>query len=493
MHFTRVGDLATEDRNKQHSNLIEVNQANSLPGRLGSKGVFRADFGTMNIYFYMTKEKVELARQMIYDVNENMVHAIITSELDYPVIEASPLATKCPDPLAYDSQGHPVYADPQGTQILQEHATKVKTIMEQVFDFKLKACSHNMSLIVNQDAMKYHQDQLQREYQYIAEHPKPIPKYTLVQDLTIFDWQMYEGTLSATVIQPPHTQDRYLVVLFPQEVVGAVYTEPAIYVDPHTPPEYPGAKTLPPHTPIAPIDLYPDVSPGSDKGKRLSVVVRGVVPTEEMNKIQEETPSLPMNLPVASEDSQGAKCYSYQNGILIRALPESIPHLETKWKYKLPDSQGVEIQMTKPNQNPNYVQAIMKMFQIECPLEQVIVRHLTKKEGGFSRLDLMDLGYDDESQVVIVNRSEMPEKYHYLNLADMSFEKGLPWIQLYNLPPQMALLATKEALKHMALTSVEEVLYRDPFYDISLKEASVLNKKIVSRFDLFIFKKYKQI
>lgn len=465
-------------------------KSSAIPGRVEYEGVAVAEFGKTKLFFYMTPEKHRAAKEFIHDVSETLLHTTVAGELDFPVIEVTPVATKFRDPIRYDQNNKPVYVDDKGMAIYEAHAKKVHEIAEKALGVKIHGRSQEMSLIINFDANKFHQDQFVPQYEFLKKHPLPIPQYILFQDLTLIDWEMAKGTFSATVLQDEESDDRFAIALFPSEVACAVYTQPAIYAGPNTPPEYPGAKTLPPHSPVAPIDRNGDTTSGSAKGKRISVAVRGLVLKEEMDALQSRSKALPINRYVASKSPEGKNVRQYPNGIVLKEFPKSKPlNIDIAKIFPLDDIENMEVFTTRPEANKEAIAAVQQTFGLKAPLKEVRVVHLIKKDGGFSKLNLEALRIPKGSKVVLVNSAKIPKGYDNFPIAEDFTSQGIPWIQFYHFPKEMAMMVPERKLKNLSLSPAEEIIFRNSLNDIACTNPNLMNEKIVNQIDLFIFPK----
>lgn len=454
------------------------------PGRLGTKNVYRITLGSSDVYFYMTPEKDKLMREFLKNVNEDLLMTVVSSELEFPVLEVTPTATVYLEP----DESNPQF-DQKGLKILKNLTQHTQKIAESALGIKMKGeISSNMSLVYSQDNMKYHQDQCPAQYKSIQKTGLPLPKYFIAQDLSLIDWEMSKGTFSGTLIQPQNDQDRFILTLFPEEVVGTFYVEQARYIDSNTYPEYPGADTLPPHTPFAPVDFSSNLTPGSTKGTRISTVVRSLLEEEDVNQLKKNSEPLPLDVAIVTKDSQNCKIRSYGEGITFRELPFQLDPFDIKSNLKYPDQEDVEICMTPSKDHDKTIKQLMDLLEIKAEAEKVTVRHLIKRGCGFSELGKLDLGASKDSQIVFVNRSIFPnEGFHFCNMANLSKGKNLPWIHLYHFPPSTILSVPYKALSDLALTPMEEIFFRDANWDIKTKDLSVLSKKLVTRIDAYIF------
>jgi hypothetical protein len=464
----------------------------SLPGRLGYSDICVAKFGKMKVFLYMDQEKDRQCRDLIPEINHSMSLTTYATEIDFPILEITPTASKFPEPIGYRDNHEPIYADLAGMQVLDKYASDTKKIAERCLGVNLKGgFTRDMSLIVNFDTNKFHQDQFRAQYNFLQNHPRPIPRYYLIQDLALVDWEMSIGTFSGTMIQDEDTKDRYILALFPHEVVGHFYAEPADHSSPDTPPHYPGPATLVPHCLFPPIDFDSSRTPGSSKGKRMSVILRALVREEEIDDLEKRSKKLPMNNPKIITIKEGNDRKVYPNGITLMTLPQPLT-IERRYGYRYEDLNNTEVFVTKSENNKEAINILKQEFGIECSLEEVIVKHLIKKDEGFTNLSLESLQIPKESFVIIINNSRIPEKYQYYNLAERSYTEGLPWIQLYNFPPNMAMAVPIERFNNLALTPTEEIMFRDAREDIRRKDPNIFNEKIITIVDIFVFPKPKQ-
>jgi len=460
----------------------------SVPGRLGHSGIATAKFGKNRLYFYMTPEKHDMAKGFMQDIIENMLHGIDVAELDFPVVEVTPICTINKEPIDYDKDNQPIYTDTKGMMVFESHAQKVKQMIESLWGVTFHGLSKETSLIVNFDANKFHQDQFITQYQFLKNHPHPIPEYILVQDLTLVDFEMAKGTFSGTILQDEDTEDRFIFPLFDSQVACTVYTEPAIYLGPDKAPEYPGAMTLPPHSPMACVDRLGDLTPGSAKGKRVSISIRGLVTKKEMEEFASRSQQLDVDYPEIRLNSDNKIERHYSHGILFKELDaNSIDKSPMTSVLRLPDVQNMELYETSAQDSAHLIEYIKSMFAITE--NDVKVLHLIKKDGGFSNFicEQGALNIAPDAKVVVLNRSKLPQDYKHFPIAEDFTLQGKPWIQLYPFSPNMAMKVSGAKLKDLAAVSAEEIIFRDARKDIESIDPNVMNEKIVIQLDLYVF------
>lgn len=458
--------------------LSSTSWADPLPGREGNENIYTARFGQTRMFFYMSPEKAKLTRFFSKDVSQRMLHRITEAELDCPVNEITPVATTDPDPISYDLDGKPLYLDQLGSETFIGHAKEVKRLAELALGINITALSQEMSLIINYDANKFHQDQCPVQYNYLKHHPHPIPRYTIYQDLTLINWEMAEKTFSGTILEDAESEDSFIMFFSNNELCCNVYTEPAIYLGPNQPPEYPGAATLSPHSPIPPIDYSASKTPGSGKGKRISVAVRGLVETSQIDELESRAIPIEVDRPKILESTSGLKTYSYKNNIYLREVENSFPiSMKMDRVIRMSDIDEVEVYTSNPEYNQDTIEKISKEFGITDSIESTKVFHLIKRGEGFSELSTEALGLDGEYTLLILNSSQIPENYRQYPVAIDLTRQGTPWIQLYHFPHNRIMCVDSSIFPDLSLTPIDEILFRDGIYDIAQSDPNTIFQK----------------
>lgn len=483
--------ISSTQTNTQFKNsVIDENTTNTsnLPGRLGSNEIHYVKLGKTTIFYYMTKEKHELAQNLIKNLNSGKVQLTIdVTSPPCPVSEVSAVATKFIDPIGFDKDSNPIYKDPQGTKILDEYAVRVKEIAEKELNLSIKGLSREISFNLNQSALKWHRDYFTHQYEAFKNLKTPLPPYSLFQDLTLVDWQMTEKTFSATIVQDGRYGDRFMMLFFPGETVGTTYVESAVQNNPDAIPEYPGPITFQYHTALAPSEFNGSMTSGSSKGKRISTSTRGLVLTEEIENLTKKAKQISINSYKLKTDSQEKSMRLYENGIIMKELPKDFHFDIIGWNERLPEKENVSICQSKSEDYRSTIENLGKMFNLTASFDEVSVIHLTKRDGGFSQISLMDLDLPMDSHVVLINRSKLPFTYRHFNFAQDWSKKGIPWIQLYHCPPNMAIKMDAVNFLNLSLTPLEEIIYREESQDSLCKEFSKLREKFITDIDVFVF------
>jgi len=445
-----------------------------LPGRLGSEGISYAKFGDCEIFFYMGQEKYMLANEIKECVNEDMMITLGQAALPCPTREIMVQAIKYPE------------RDPKGTAILADYAKGVHAIAEKNLKLKIIGLTWHMNLNCNWEALKIHHDQFVQQYHVMEKNNLSPHDYTLVQDLTLIDWQMGKGTIAGTMIQDGRAGDRYIVCLFPNEVVGTFYTEPSYKLSLKTPTTYPGHITMPPHSTIAPMDYEGHFSCGSSKGKRMSTAVRGIVQSKEISQLKTHSQELPLNRKQHKMFQHGPGV-AYFNGITVQPLSDKFSKVYVASAHMLGEKKNIICVELAVEDNAYAIEHIASLFDIPLNEEAIKIVRLTKTDTGFSPIPFDEINSFSNPRVILVNSSKIPPGYRYFNLAQNSIKQGLPWIQLYELYPGNAMEVPISVLKYMTLSPCEELIYRNESTDEHNAEYSEHLPKIVTHVDMFIF------
>lgn len=468
-----------------------------LPGRKGSDSPYYIELGKTRVFFYMSDGKELAAKKLIDSINNSNIQITMdVTSPPCPVSEISAVATKYANPTDYELNGQicmdemnrGVYPDPVGQEVLNEYARSVRYYAEQTFNIKLTGLSRELSLNANQDALKLHQDRFYRQYEYLSNLPLPIDKHILFQDLTLVDWTMAKGTFSATMMQDGDDGDRLLMILFPGEVVGMAHTEPMVYKGPYHKPEYPGAITFPFHTAVAPTNYIGESSVGSWKGKRISTSTRGVIPESEYIKTLDIAKKMHLNRKrLIKAKQRGVDKYRYDNGVMVLSGHLPVNELSLEYSEYIGDPENVSIYEIISDIAYKEAKKVQSLFRIEG--EPIKILHFIKRDSGFSSFEKMGLVNDTDQTFVLINRSDLPKGYKHYTISEDTTKQNFPWIHMYQFPLGSAMQIDGNLLRSMAISPIEEILYRDELDDADLHDESILNNRIVHKLDVYIFSK----
>lgn len=461
--------------------ILTLSSLASMPGRVEDSNIYTAKFGEMKMFFYMTSEKDLLARSFLDDISNNIIYGIYNNTENFPAPLVIPLIALYPDPIGYDSSGSEIYVDSRGMSLFQEHIDNLLGIAQNKLGIEIIGISKDMNLVLNFDAHKFHQDNFSFQYEFLQSLPKPLPEYYLVQDLTIADWQMAKGTFSCTILQDPVSEDRFMFPIFPKEVACNFFAEPAKYIGPYEAPEYPGDVTMPFHSVVPCLDYMGDKTPGSAKGKRTSVVFRGLSTKAEIDELEQRSIKLEINRP----SKQGSKL-AYPNGIVAHNL-DQLPSVVNKTLLSQTEINNTELLEYDPNLNVELISRIRTFFHRETLNKSVKLYQIIKRDEGFTPFPIDQMCLTDASFVVLLNDSTIPTDHQYFNISQDWTLEGLPWMQMYNLPPSRCMLLSKSNFEKLRMSPTEELLYRNPEKDVQKTNLDTFYTKIRTKITVLIF------
>lgn len=478
---------------KAHADNLFCSFENPLPGRIGSSGIQHVQLGSTDVFFYMSEEKFELIKKIVEEINLGKVNLTVDiNDYDCLTTELSAISSKYPDPISYNGI-EPVFADISGHLVLDSFAHSLTELIASQTGLNLQGVSREINFIVNQDAHKFHQDQSAKQFSFLNSENIETTSSKIIQDLTLIDWDMSVDTLSATIIQDSESNERFLFTLFPKEAVGMLFTQSSIYLNREAHPSYQVPTIFPYHAVLSPIDRNGSKTPGSSKGKRLSTVLRGVVTEEEIEQLKSKSSPLKINRPIAIKDEKGSGLV-YPNTIIAREIPDEANkiwnglNLNEGWVYKHSDKENVEIFEISSSAIDQLAHLLSCHFEVCSQINgHAKLLRLIKKDGGFSRLDLMGLKIKPESQIFILNATSLTEDYDYYNLAQDMTSDMLPWIQLYHLPKNMVFKISGLVFNKLSLTPIEEILFRKAAIDSMKTDGLSSIDKIVTKLDIIVF------
>lgn len=464
-----------------------------LPGRLGSENTYVIHLGNAEVYFFMDLEKYDLARGIVNDAEDHLIYSIAKAEFPLPTIEVSAIATEYRYPVGYDKDLQPVDIDPLGTKLIDTYSHAVKSNIEKRYDLNIECLSREMNLVISHDAMRFHRDQLPLQYGYLNQAGPTHPKCYLVQDLTLMDWDMPKNGFSGTLMRDGSDGDILFIFLFPGEVTTNFTLDPPEYPEDGSPPVYPGATTLPYHSPFAPIDFSGKFTSGSEKGKRISNVVRGIVLDQDVKTLRQKAIPLPINRAEVTHDELGRRTAIYPNGVQIKPISiETYDGVNPKNLFRVKNEEHIELLSTSMGYTSE-LRNLASCFSLKLDEYEHKIFRVIKRTGGFTRLkDLLSSELTPDSQVIVINRSSVPTSHEYTHISEDATPQGIPWIQMYFLPPESAMLASRDNLSQFCLTPIEEMFFRNPVYDADALDVELISEDIHSEIDFIILNPKKK-
>ena len=380
-------------------------ESTALPGRLGSDGVQWLELGNTDVFFYMTPEKNQLIQKIVEEINlEKLSLTVDINDYDCFTTEISATASKYPDPIDFQNDSA-IYADPQGNDVLNSFSSSLCQVISDQLGLNMGGVSREINFVVNQDAHKFHQDQSTKQFTFLTEKDPQSPPCTIIQDLTLVDWDMSADTLSATVLQDPHSDERFLLSLFPKESVGMLFAQSPHYLTREAHPSYLVPTIFPYHAVLSPIDRKGGKTAGSSKGKRLSTVVRGVVLEKEIDALKARCKPLSLNRPSFVNET-----WRYPDGMIAKTISVDgsafFAAFEQGPVLKYPDRENVEIYEINASPQSFMVHQLALQFGIDLSsIEKVRLIRVIKRDSGFSAFNEMNLPIQQESKIILLNSS----------------------------------------------------------------------------------------
>lgn len=456
---------------------------NALPGHRQSKTCYHVSLGSTNVFFYMSPEKEVLINSLVDEINhEKILLTVDINDLGCFTTEIAAVASKYPDLSSSSLKTPSNVFDPTGQDILDRFGYDITRLLAEELSLNFKGVSREINFVMNQDAHKYHQDHSATQFKYLNHLPKEEALYTnIAQDLTLVDWDMSEGTFSGTVFQDSESFDRYIFPLFPKDILGMIFTQSPKYLSRDAHPSYNIPTIFPYHAVLSPIDYSGSQTPGSSKGKRISTVVRAVVSKSEVDDLASKATTLNLNRPVVQTKNQYSD-RNYSSGMKGKPLNKiELEEISSTLNvvYNVQVIEDKENIVTFEIKDEKVCEALFKVinrfFSSDySDFSQARIFVANKMDGGFSSINL---GIQNNSSVVILNLSDVPEGYDYFHIAQDFTKEGLPWIQLYHFPPYLAYQLSGESFRKISLTPLEEILFREAKADSSKTDGiNTMNK-----------------
>ncbi len=307
--------------------------------------------------------------------------------------------------------------------------------------------SRELALIMNGDGLRYHRDRLVNQYDAVARlAPAAIESTRLVQDLSLIDWDMQDGTFSGTVFVHP-LGDRYIFLLEPGHATSVFFSER---------PQLPGPMMMPYHCALPVQDSFAGSSVGESKGKRFSCLIRGTADGAEVDRLA--CAAVPAGINARTAVPGG---FRFPNGMHIEqcAVPDSSLVGSDASQYRV--EQGCLVTRMSSRANSRLLDELgIRSF--------AGVYRLSRHGDGFSEMsELLPLA--NVRHIVVINRSiNTPQTGVSYPLAVRLAELDSPVLQLVELPHGNALWIPTAVLKDLYLAPTSPMLHRsaplDSFY-----------------------------
>jgi len=431
---------------------IELDPSAARPvGRFGqdhdvsARPVQTFSIGYTQFFLYMTGEKRRVLDSMASLLSD---HAVLTTDRTSPpstLAELTPLWLKEP---RRDSVDHYI-GDPPALGFEAVFAW-YETAIRAAVGVTIREASREVGFVLNGDGLRYHRDRLVNQYDALSRMAADEHERTrVVQDLSLLDWDMQDGTYSGTIFVHP-LGDRYLFLLEPGCSTSIFFAEPV---------QLPGPMMMPLHCALPVEDSFPGSSVGEARGKRFSCLVRGIADSAELDALAAAAMSIDIH-----ERRLVADGFEFPSGVRIRQCeaPECSPTDAADGRY---DAEQGCIVTRLPQEATAALLAHLRMPSV------AEVYRLTKHGDGFTgvRDVLPTIG---DRTVGVLNRSQRtPQPGTSFPLTMRLSGPASPVLQLIELRLDQLLTAPSEALDSLYLSPTTPILHRsaplDAFYPVA--------------------------
>lgn len=428
---------------------ISLNESTSQPaGRFGREGTVSQapiqtfSFGSTQFFLYMTSEK-----RRVLDSLEGLLgdDAVLTTDRTSPpsvLAELTPLWLKEQerDPADF------YIRDPPAVDF-DSFYTSYATAVRAALGVTISEPSRELGFVFNGDGLRYHRDRLVNQYNVLAGlPPSAIESTRVVQDLSVVDWDMQDGTFSGTIFVHP-MGDRYIFMLEPGKATSLFFAERV---------QLPGPMMMPYHCALPVQDSFAGSTAGEATGKRFSCLMRGIADAAEVDRLV--SAALPADINERREVPGG---FQFPNGMRIEQQGAPGCSLADADAGDYNAEQGCFVTRMSPQANSR----LLDHLGAGSPMGMY---RLTKHGDGFSQLRevLPTIGAHD---IVVINRSEnTPQPDTSYPLAMHLAELAAPVLQLIRLSQDEVLRIPAAALDALYLSPTSLILHRsaplDSFY-----------------------------
>lgn len=420
---------------------ISLDQAAGRPsGRFGNESTERQgqvqtfSFGPTRFFLYMTDEKRRVLDSLSGLLGDD---AVLTTDRTSPpstLAELTPLWLKEPrrDPADY-------YLSPSPAVDFDGFYASYTKAVHSALGVTIREPSRELGFVFNGDGLRYHRDRLVNQYAALARaDPSTHDSTRLVQDLSVVDWDMQDGTFSGTIFVHP-LGDRYVFMLEPGESTSLFFAEQV---------QLPGPMMMPYHCALPVQDSFAGSTAGEATGKRFSCLMRGIADASEVDALTGAAVAVDIN-----ERQPVPGGFRYPNGMRIEqhSAPElSLVDADTG---VYDTEQGCHVVRASPRANP-------RLLEHAGDRPVVDIFRLTKNGDGFSALREL-LPAADAHDIVVVNRGlHTPQPDTSYPLAVRLDEPAVPVVQLLEMPHGQSLGVPAAALDNVYLSPTSPIFHR---------------------------------
>lgn len=447
---------------------ISLNQfAHPPTGRFGARGgdhqqqIQTFTFGSTQCFLYMTQEKRRLLDSLVGLLADD---AVLTTDRTSPpgaLADLTPLWLK---DRTRDPADHYVCDTP--VVDFESFFTTYDATTRAALGVTFRESTCELGFVVNGDGLRYHRDRLVNQYESLSSQTSlsSLDRTRVVQDLSLVDWEMQDGTFSGTVFVHP-SGDRYIFVIEPGDAISLLFAERV---------QLPGPAMMPYHCALPVQDSYGGITVGEAKGKRLSCLMRAVADAAEVDRLVDV--AIPGDI---HERKEFGGEYRFSSGMRIekRRAPDS--SLVDAGPSVFDAEQGCQVTRLSRRSNAH----LLDSLDIRSATG---VYRVLKNGDGFSRLgDVLPM--IDELSIVVINRSlNTPQPETSYPLTVHLSHLGSPVLQLLELRHSQTVLVPAVAQDSLYLSPTAPIFHRsaplDAFYP-----TMPLSSRIFAVVDVIVF------
>lgn len=443
-----------------------------LPGRYGSDQVYTVSIGETDLFFYMDQEKFSQSLRIVSDVNTKTIIGVdkiadTSSDTGYTTAYQ-----KYSLPLGYSESKKPVHFDPFGYQTELDLLNSNAESLRRLLQITPKYMRGKVDLCINHTGMKWN-PVTKLDFVDLNSLNSSLGKPWYFLEYTLADWQLSPGVVTGLLINDTDSQDRYIIPLLFRDRFSVCFLQKNDNLKDGD------NKVFPEHIQLGAIDYQSSLTPGSTKGKSLNSLFWGYAEESDVMLIKRGAQKLKKNTLTKSKGSK-----TYNSGLKFTEIPFST-EIENLKLFYVNSAQSVESYRIEGKDYRNLAHKLKKYMNVKGHFTQAF--RVIKQTQGLSQFSQMDLPLSDNCTVVCINRSCLPKNYLHLPIAEDGLKTQLPWIHLFHMPKEFCLKTEGRVFKQLALTPLEEILFRDVLKNENSTGLYKDMEKFETQLDILIF------
>ena len=445
---------------------------NILPGRYGSDKIFTATIGNTELIFHMDQKKFVQSLNLVNDVNNKTIISLNKTSGLKPKEGYVTAHEKYLNPLGYSNINAPVYYDPYGYEFESRLLAANTENLNQLLEVKPSFTKGRLDLCVNHTGAEWKSIN-SGMFDKALDKKENIGESWNFSEYTMADWQLSPGVITGLLLHDPKSFDRFILPLFTRDRLSVCFLNKKSELKKMT-----DDKCLQ-CIQIGAIDHNSFTTPGSTKGKSINSVFWGSIDSNNVAQLKKKSHNLPVNPSVSSK--RGKK---YASGVELLKLPFSADIENVELSY-VSSQCSVDIYKIQNKPYAKLESKFQALLGSKSRLKKVY--RVVKESPGFTPLEKLELPILEKNTILVVNRSKFPKGCLDFPIAESFLNKNLPWIQLFHLPKNSCLKAMGKVFKHLELTPLEEILFRDTLAEVASDDVYKNIEKFEIELDILIF------